>query len=152
MRVPGCLDERVDERTPLVLFARCREQLLELVDGEHEPLARRNALERGAELGRRSLARTDEHAFRPEGRQQTGTKERRLAAAGCPDNREQRRVREPRHHLVHESLTAEEELRVFGLEWGEPLERADVPERTRRAPAAVDGEAQSGILDEDRPL
>ena len=100
------------------------EQLLELIDGEHELLAGRNALEKIDKLGRRSLSRPDDHRFPIERRQEAGSEERRLAASGRPDNRQQRRFREPRHELGDETLAAEEELRVDGLERREAFERA----------------------------
>ena len=123
-----------------------------MVDGEHDPLARRHAVEHGAELRRRSFARSHEHGFRLQRRKQAGAKERGLAAAGRPDDREQRHVRKPRDELVNEPLATEEELRVFGFEWGESLERADIASRRRRALTAVEGDVENRVLNEDRPL
>ena len=74
--VPGRLGERVYERTPLVLGDGCSEELLQLVDGKHKPLARQHAPQRSGELGRRSFARTEKHPFPPKRRQQASPEER----------------------------------------------------------------------------
>ena len=76
----------------------------------------RYAFESADEVGHRPLTGAHEHPLSPERRQQAGAEERGLAAAGRPDDREQRRVREPSHELVDEPLAAEEELRVGRLE------------------------------------
>ena len=119
-----------------------REHLLELVDRDDEPLARRHAAraprqlaaERSCELRDRVLARTDDDQLPAvERRHQPGAQQRRLAAPGRADDREQRRAREPRDELVDQPLAPEEELGVGGVERREPLERADVPRRDAAA-------------------
>ena len=144
LRVPGSVDERVDERTALVLGDGRREQLLELVDREHEPLARGTRSSGGDELGRLDVRRGGGARTALERRKQAGAEQRRLAAARRPDEREQRRVREPRDELVDEPLTAEEELRVLGLERREPLERADVATARPLAVPVVAGGRSAG--------
>src|SRR4029079_10893398 len=50
------------------------------------------------------------------------------------------------------ALTAEEELRIYGLERGQTLERANVAEGVRAVPVLNGSRGQTGILDEDRAL
>ena len=110
------------------------EQLLELVDGDHEPAARRRVARRARSSaasgwapgrrsaiaqprcrgGRRAASAGSSPAFIAE----------RLAAAGRPDDAEQRRARQPRDHLGDEPLATEEDVGVVDLEAGEALERA----------------------------
>ena len=151
--IPRSVDERVDERPALVVADGRREELLELIDREHELLARTHALEGGDELRRGSLAGAHEQPLARECREQAGTQQRRLAAARRADEREQRRIRQTCDELLDEPLAAEEELGVARFELGEALVRADVAIGGRgRAPPPVGRERQRRVLREDRPF
>ena len=118
-------DERGGERGPLGLVAAGGEQLLELVDGDHEPARGRRLRDRVLERGERVGAGAEErdrpavaagqHAVGERG-QQAGLQRRRLAAAGGADDAEQRRARQPRDHLGDQPLAAEEDVGVVDLE------------------------------------
>ena len=58
--IPGSLDEHVDERPSLSFGDRRREQLLELVDGDDEPIVLRHPFDDVRELGRRPFAGAEE--------------------------------------------------------------------------------------------
>ena len=119
VRVPGRLDERLDERAALAFRYRRREHLLELVDGEDEPLAGLEACE-GArqlvadsarELGEGVIAGPDEDVTcLGQARQKPGAQERRLADPGRAADQEELRLAEPGQELVDKPLAAEEEL------------------------------------------
>ena len=126
-------DERVGERRPLVLVAAGGEQLLELVDRDHEPPLGRclchrllEGLQRVSARARqrdRPAAAARQHALGERG-QQAGAQRRGLAAAGGPDDAQQRAARDARDHLGDEALAAEENVGVVDVEAGEALERA----------------------------
>ena len=59
-----------------------------------------------------------------ERRQQPGLQDRGLAAAGGPDDAQQRRARDPRDHVGDEPLAAEEDVCVVDAEARQALERA----------------------------
>ena len=126
--------ERVDERRALRLVAAGREHLLELVDRHDQPavvgrrgerlLERAQRMLPGTQHGERPRLAPGQHA-RGERSEQTGVQRRGLAAAGRPDDPQERGARHPRDQLGHEPLAPEEEARVAGLERGQPLVRAD---------------------------
>jgi hypothetical protein len=149
--VPRLVDQHTDERAPLVFGDVAGEQLLELVDREHEAMPCRLLRDRLRQLGRRPLARSDDH--RPRAGAPAG---RRLGAATtcrCPtaDDREQRCVCEPRYQLVDEPLASEEDAGVAGFERLEPLERANAFQGLPRVPVTVT-HVQRRVLHEDRSL
>ena len=78
----------IDEATSLVLGHGFDEQLLELVDGEYEPLARRDLGEGTCELCHWLRPRTDEYGLVAERRQQARAEQRGLATPGRPDDGE----------------------------------------------------------------
>ena len=115
------------------LVAAGGEDLLELVDGQHDPLVADQAAAGVVEGPQRVLAGAQQDplpvAAARQGparqrRQQAGAQHRGLAAPGCADEREQRRADQSRHQLGDQPLAAEEVLGVVGLEGGEALERA----------------------------
>ena len=111
------LHQRVQERRPLGGVVADREDLLELVD--HEQVGGLDArVGAGADDPHRPALRARQRATR-ERRQQPRPHGRRLAAPGRPDDGEQRRADEPRDEFGHEPLTAEEVLRVRGVERAE---------------------------------
>ncbi len=132
--VPHGRHERVDERRALGLVAAGREHLLELVDRHDQPAVVGRRGERLLERAQRMLSGT-QHGERPalaagqhpggERSEQTGVQCRGLAAAGRPDDPQERGARHPRDQLGHEPLAPEEEACVAGLERGQPLVRAD---------------------------
>jgi hypothetical protein len=132
-RVAGAGDERVDERGPLDLLAAGGERLLELVDRDDQPAVRRGLGHRLPERAQRVLAGAQERQ-RPSlaARQHAGgqrceqarAQRGGLAAARRPDDAQQRRAGQARHHLGHEPLAPEEDPGVVDVERSEPLERA----------------------------
>jgi hypothetical protein len=120
-------------RRALALVATRRERLLELVHGDHRAIVRSErggrVLERlqrmlaGAEQRDRPAGAAGQHAVGERG-EQSGAHGRRLAAPRRADHAHQARARQPRHHVGHEPLAAEEDGGVAGLERGQPLERA----------------------------
>ena len=151
-RVPGRLHQCVDERPAFALGYGRGEQLFELVDRDHEPLARSDAPELGEELRPRTLAGAKHDGAVAERREQARAQQRRLAAPRRPDERKDGRVCESSDELGDKPLASAEELRVRGLERGEPLVRADVSKRRDRPCAAVLLGSQGRVLEEDRPL
>ena len=152
--VGGALDERVEERLALGLVATGDEDLLELVDDEHQPLAVGQPLERigdprrgvlASGLGHRSRegsrqlrqrARAGAHHHPPpplgagddtvgERRQQPGAHRRGLAASGRADDREQGRADQAGDQFGHEALAAEEVLGVRRVEGRQAAEGTD---------------------------
>ena len=152
--VAGALDQRVEERLALGLVATGDEDLLELVDHEHQALAGLEPLERVGdprrgvlaprlrhrpgegprELGQRALAGAHHRpppALRAgndpvgERRQETGAHGRGLAAARGADDREQGRADEAGDELGDQALAAEEVLGVGGVEGRQAAEGAD---------------------------
>ena len=123
-------DQPVDEGGPLGLVGARREDLLELVDDEHETLAVIAPRERRLERVHRMVARPQrdvvpalaagKQAGRERG-QQAGHDHRGLAAARRADDAEQPRPHGPRGQLSHEALAAVEVRRVGLLERGQPL-------------------------------
>ena len=75
-------DERVGERGALVLVAAGGEELLELVDGDHEPALGRGLCDRLPERAARVRARA--HDARPPSPRCRGARRRRAPAAGRP--------------------------------------------------------------------
>ena len=142
----GRFDERGGEGVAFLLGAAGGEQLLELVDGEQQPLAGRERVDgrgervgvlraqRAGELRERVLARPDEHLAPAlaagqhacgQGREQAGAQHRGLAAARGADDAEQAGADESGNQLGDEPLAAEEVVGIGGLEAGEPLEGTD---------------------------
>jgi hypothetical protein len=78
-------------------------------------------LARAQQRQRPALA-AGQHA-RSEPGEQPGAQRRRLATARRPHDPQQRRARQPRHHLGHEPLAPEEDARVLDVEQGQALER-----------------------------
>ena len=153
--VAGALDQRVEERLALGLVATGDEDLLELIDQEHQALAGREPLERVGdpgrgvlaprlghrpgegprELGERVLARAHHRpppALRAgddpvgERRQEAGAHGRGLAAARGADHREQGRADQAGDELGDQALAAEEVLGVGGVERRQAAEGADL--------------------------
>jgi hypothetical protein len=150
VRIRGRAPDRLDERGPVGLGRARREQLLELIYREQDPLVRAQRFERfrhrivrtrgehAPELVHRPLARPDEHAppaLAPgqhaagERGQQPGTQQGRLAAARRADDAEEARAHEAGDELGHEPLAAEEVVGIGGLEAGQAFERADIHAR-----------------------
>ena len=86
--IPGLVDEHVDEGAPFTLEDAGGKELFELVDRERKTIAAVQLLERLRQLHRRPRAGPDQQDFALERRQKPGAEERRLAAAGRPDNRQ----------------------------------------------------------------
>ena len=132
-RVARARDERVDERRALGLLAAGGEDLLELVDRDHEPAARRHLgrrlLERaqrvftGAQQRDRPALAARQHAGGERG-EQSRAQRRGLAAARRPHDPHQRRPGQPCHHLGDEPLAPEEDPGIVHVEGGEALEGA----------------------------
>ena len=156
--IVGEADERLCEGRPLAFVATGGEQLLELIDGEHQALVRfervqrrselvvtvalacrgRDARHDAAQLRERMLARSDQHlspaprawqhAVRQR-RQQPGAQHRGLATARRPEHGQQGRADKPRDKTGDEVLAAEEVLGLSGGEGRQPTERADLGRR-----------------------
>ena len=109
------------------------EDLLELVDRQHDAVAARRLETGAAQLAHRMLARPNQH-LRPlvdarqnpagQRRQQSGPHDGGLAAARRSYDPEQRRADRPRDQLGDEPLASEEVPGVGDVEAGEALERA----------------------------
>ena len=143
IRVPGGFDERVDERTPLLLGNRRREHFFELIHRDDQAFPMRHATQGLRKTTRECLFELrgrpltgPEHRPLPliDSREETRAQQRRLAASGWADDREQRRAREAGDELVDQSLASEEELRVGGFERRQPLVRTDQPLDHGRGP------------------
>jgi hypothetical protein len=110
---PREADERPDELGALRLVLARGEDLFELVDHEHPvpiaaepargPRERAGGVLAGPDQRLRPVVAAGQDAARQRG-QQPGPDGRRLAAAGRPDDREERRAHEPRDQLGHEPL------------------------------------------------
>ena len=109
------------------------EDLLELVDRHDLPACRRGlgggALERphrvlaGSQQRERPVLATGQHAAGERG-EQPRPERRGLAAARRPHDPHQRSTRQPRHHLGHQPLAAEEQLGIRDVKRRKSLERA----------------------------
>ena len=142
LRVPRPLDQPGHERRALFVAQFRPEELLELVDRKDV----------GGTAERLRIAGTHEDVVGIERRQQSGAKKRRLPAARRADESEERNLLEPAEQLGHQTLTAEEELRICRLERRQTLEGANVAEGLRFPSVFDDSRGERGILDEDRPL
>ena len=107
----------LEERRTLLLALTHGEQLLQLVDRDHDPLTRRKlpehltetiAVERAPELDIRVLARPQQHLAPPgaarqharaQRRQHTRAQQRRLADARRAEDPDQRRLHQPREQI-----------------------------------------------------
>jgi hypothetical protein len=142
IRILRGANERVKERRSLIRVWADREDLFELIDREHDALARPRARERvgnvrrakrAFELGNRMLARPHQQHAPPgasgqnasrERRQHARAQDRRFAASRGADDPGERATREPGNEVGDDLLTPEEIVRVAHVEEGEPLERA----------------------------
>jgi len=108
-RVVGEGGEALEERGSLALVRAHREHLLELVDGDDQPLAAGVCgqlpqwMRAGADDDRAPAAAAWKRSGGQLG-QQSRLDERRLAAAGGADDTDKRRGRESRHQLADERL------------------------------------------------
>ena len=115
------------------LVAARGEDLLELVDRQHDAVGVGVSRPDAVQLAHRMLAGPNQH-LRPlvaarqdpagQGGQQSGPHDRGLAAARRSDDAEQRRADRPRDELGDEPLASEEVPGVGDVEAGEALERA----------------------------
>jgi hypothetical protein len=153
IRISRSAGERVGEGSALHIRLACREELLELVDREEEACTSgqrveglgdrilRSRHERAAELLQRPFPGPQQQtpptlaAWQhpsSQGRQETGTQDRRLATARGADDREETGADEAGHELGDEPLASEEVLGIDRLEGRETLERADPLGRNAR--------------------
>jgi hypothetical protein len=157
------------ERRALTLLLAQREQLLQLVDRDHDPLtglqpperaARRLVAQGAAQLGVRVGARPEQHlppplAARQRARaqrgQHPGAQQRGLAHPRGADDPGQRRLHQPRQQVGDQALAAAEKLRIGAVEKRQPLERAH-PHRPAASHCRMRGTVQAGVVFEDRVL
>ena len=143
-----------------------REQLLELVDRDHDPLlateARQDVLRRPAErpleLGAGVLPGSQQHLSptgaagqrpRAQRREHAGAQQRGLADSRRAEDPDQRPLGQPRDQLGHDPVAPAEEVGVRALERGQALERAQHrPGRWRRGRAGV----EVGVMAQDHVL
>ena len=141
-RVTGARDQCVHELRTLVAAAAGREDLLELVDGDHEPAVRLCLGDRLLERLQRMGPGTQQRVFpalasrqHPCGQrsEQSGPQRRRLTAARGTHDPCQRRAGKARDQLGDKALAAREERGVLHVEVRQALVRAhdDVPGRGR---------------------
>ena len=133
--------EPIEELAALGLLGARGEQLLELVDRDHDPLlaaqARQDVLRQPAEhalkLGAGVLPGSQQHLSptgaagqrpRAERREHAGAQQRGLADSGRAENPDQRPLGQPRDQLGHDPVAPAEEVGVRALERGQALERA----------------------------
>jgi hypothetical protein len=121
----GEADQPLDEGAPFRLVGAQREDLFELVDDEHQPLAVRDGENREWVLSGPhdrhlpAVASRDESC--PQRRHQTSCKHGRLAATRRSDDREKARDDGSRGKLADELLAPEKECRVLLRERRQPL-------------------------------
>ena len=164
LRVSGRFDERGGEGVALLLGAAGGEQLLELVDGEQQPLAGRKRVDSCGErvgvirsqpagkLRQRVLTWPDQHpppAFATwqhsggQSGEEACPEQGGLAAARGAHDAEQAGADEVGDQLGHEPLATEEVVGIGGLEAGETLEGADVASLSATAQL---GNVEAGTL------
>ena len=125
LSVPCGIDDGVHERAALLLRDGLREQLLELVDRDHDVLARPRLRDGVGHVHCRRDARPQKQKRRAQCRDQPGPEERRLAAPGRADEREKRCLGQPGRQLLDQALAPREQVGVLGLEVVEEFIRAD---------------------------
>ena len=132
-RVARARDERVDERRALGLVAAGGEDLLELVDREDEPAARRrsavacSSARSGCSPGRSSASAQRSLPGSTPAASAASSPARSAEDLPLPDGptiRQQRRTGQPRHHLGDEPLAPEEDPGIVHVERRETLEGA----------------------------
>ena len=158
-RVPaGLCGEPVEKRSPLRLVAAVREDLLELVDREHEPPVRDSGRKSPVQLLKRTLPGAN-HGLGPglavrecarrQSREQPCPKKGGLPTSRGAEDAERRSARETGNQLGDHTLAAEEETGVAGVEGREPFERADPAIcLRRRLSLTVDGLKAGNVLGE----